>query len=119
MSSELYLEFNRLSQEDQFAMRYELIVDRLQKDLLRLKKENPVDIDHYTLYIQAYEKAEGMRLFIDWLRKSKEGWQDDSIILYHSLDRATFNARVAKGISEFIAQYRAFDTAERKDVVPW
>lgn len=119
MTKELYLEFNRLSQEDQFAMRYELIVDRLQKDLLRLKKEKQVGIDQYTVFIQASEKAEGLRLFIDWLRKSKEGWQDDSIILYHSLDRATFNARVAKGISEFIAQYRAFDTAEDQDVIPW
>lgn len=119
MTKELYLEFNRLSQEDQFAMRYELIVDRLQKDLLRLKKEKPVGIDQYTVFIQASEKAEGLRLFIDWLRKSKEGWQDDSIILYHSLDRATFNARVAKGISEFIAQYRAFDTTEDKSTIPW
>lgn len=119
MASELYLEFNRLSQEDQFAMRYEVIVDRLQKDLLRLKKEKPVDIDQYTLYIQAYEKAEGMRLFIDWLRKSKEGWQDDSIILYHSLDKATFNVRWAKGVLEFITQYRAFDAVEEQGVIPW
>lgn len=119
MAKELYLEFNRLRQEDHFSMRFDLIVDRLQKDLLRLKKENPADIDQYTIFIQASEKAEGLRLFIDWLRKSKEGWHDDSIMLYHSLDRATFNSRWAKGVLEFIAQYRAFDAVEDQDIIPW
>lgn len=112
MTKEPYLEFNQLTQEDHYTARFELIVNQLQKDLLRLKKEDPQDIDQYTRFIQESEKAEGLRLFIDWLRKSKEGWQDDSIMLYHSLDRATFNARWAKGVLEFIRRYREFDIQE-------
>lgn len=111
--------FSSFTKEKVFQERFEAIINRLQKDLLVLKKENLVDFDDYALYCRTKERAKGLEIFISYFRKSgEEGWTDERVMTYHSLDQKTFRALWEKGLLEFIEQYRAFDT-DTDDIIPW